>query len=206
MAIHATHLISDSQSPRIGPNAIIRVAEVLREQAGDASVAHIFRAAGLDSYLSVLPEEMVDEREVSALHQILRGELGITAARAVSWEAGRRTGDYLLAKRIPRGAQLFLRILPPMFASPILLAAIRHNAWTFSGSGLFNARSGNPVQIEIAGCPICRGAAPSCEPLCDYYAATFERLFHVLVTPRAKVTETACQALGATACKFRVAW
>jgi divinyl protochlorophyllide a 8-vinyl-reductase len=43
-------------------------------------------------------------------------------------------------------------------------------------------------------------------PACDYYAATFERLFTVLVHPDAKVVETDCMGRGASACRFEIRW
>ena len=43
-------------------------------------------------------------------------------------------------------------------------------------------------------------------PACDFYAATFERLFRVLVHPAARVTETACEACGDDACQFEIEW
>ncbi|WP_235823343.1 4-vinyl reductase [Azohydromonas sediminis] len=43
-------------------------------------------------------------------------------------------------------------------------------------------------------------------PACDFYAATFERLFRALVHPRASVAETACEACGDDACRFEVRW
>jgi divinyl protochlorophyllide a 8-vinyl-reductase len=42
--------------------------------------------------------------------------------------------------------------------------------------------------------------------LCDYYAATFERLFQALVDRGALVTETECEANGGSACNFEVRW
>lgn len=190
---------------RIGPNAIIRVAEALDAQLGEADRADIFRAAGLGAYLQAMPDSMVDEREVIALHQRLRPTLGAARAREVAREAGLRTGDYLLANRIPRAAQILLRVLPPFLASRVLLKAISRNAWTFAGSGVFSAQPGHPVRISIEGCPLCRDVTAD-EPICDYYAATFERLFRVLVSRHATVTETACQAMGAPACLFEVRW
>lgn len=190
---------------RIGPNAIIRVAEALRAQCGETVTAEIFRSAGLDRYLTALPQEMVDEREVIALHQRLRPALGEAPARAVAREAGLRTGDYLLAHRIPRVAQFVLRLLPPALASRVLLRAIGGHAWTFAGSGTFHAESGRTARLSIAHCPLCRGlTAPA--PLCDYYAATFERLYRTLVSRRASVTETQCQATGAASCSFEITW
>jgi divinyl protochlorophyllide a 8-vinyl-reductase len=55
--------------------------------------------------------------------------------------------------------------------------------------------------MEIACCPICRGARAD-DPICDYYAATFEHLFRALIHPRIEVRETQCQAQGASACVF----
>jgi len=49
-------------------------------------------------------------------------------------------------------------------------------------------------------------AATLAEPGCDFYAATFERLFRVLVHADARVVETACEACGAAECRFEVRW
>ncbi|MGB5831361.1 MAG: bacteriochlorophyll 4-vinyl reductase, partial [Thiohalocapsa sp.] len=141
---------------RIGPNAIIRVAEALAVRQGSAD--QCFAEAGLAHYLAALPTEMVDEREVIALQTALRGRLGIAEASAVSREAGLRTGDYLLAHRIPKPAQRLLRLLPPRPAAAVLLGAVGKHAWTFSGSGQFSFAIGRPVRVTIADCPICRGA------------------------------------------------
>jgi divinyl protochlorophyllide a 8-vinyl-reductase len=87
----------------------------------------------------------------------------------------------------------------------MLLAAIRRNAWTFSGSGHLDAEGGMPVRLRLSGCPLCRGAT-TVAPICDYYATTFERLFRTLVSPDAVVTETICHAMGAAACEYEVRW
>lgn len=199
------HQDATHQPGRIGPNAIIRVADALLEQVGRETMEKIFRAAGLDAYLDALPQQMVEEEEVTALHRALRAELSQEAARAASVRAGMLTGDYLLANRIPRAAQAVLKLLPPSLASRVLLKAIGSNSWTFAGSGEFSAHAAYPVTVAVAGCPICRGAAAEVS-LCDYYAATFERLYSVLVSPRAKVVEIACQAKGADACRFEITW
>jgi divinyl protochlorophyllide a 8-vinyl-reductase len=156
-------------------------------------------------YLQTMPGEMVDEREVIALHQRLRPALGAAQARSVAREAGVRTCDYLLANRIPRPAQFVLRLLPPGLASRVLLRSIGGHAWTFAGSSHFHAAPGYPVRLSFTGCPLCRGmTAP--EPVCDYYAATFEHLYRTLVSGRATVVETQCQATGAPACVFEIRW
>jgi divinyl protochlorophyllide a 8-vinyl-reductase len=188
---------------RIGPNAIIRVAEALIARQGSATAC--FADAHLSHYLSAPPREMVDEREVIALQQALRERLGLDEASAVSRDAGLRTGDYLLANRIPKPAQFLLRMLPPRPASSILLGAVGKHAWTFSGSGYFSFETGRPVRVSIADCPICRGSVAD-RPLCDFYSATFERLFTTLVSRRTQVHEVQCQAMGADACVFELRW
>lgn len=190
---------------RIGPNAITRVAESLRSLHGDARTAEIFATAGLAHYLEQAPGDMVEEGEVTRLQQALRQMLGLQQAAAVSRDAGLRTGDYLLAHRIPRAAQWLLKSLPAAVASPVLLRAISGHSWTFAGSGRFAIEHGRPLVLSIAGCAICRGARGPA-PVCDYYAATFERLYRALVSPRSTVREIACQATGEPACRFEIRW
>ncbi len=190
---------------RIGPNAITRVAEALEVEVGAAKTAAVFAVARLSHHLDQPPGGMVDECDVTALHRALRAELAMASVRRVSRTAGRLTGAYLLAHRIPRPAQWLLRALPGGPSARALLAAIRRHAWTFSGTGVFTAEAGRPVRLAIAGCPICAGAR-SDQPVCDYYAATFECLFQTLVHPRCTVVETDCQAMGANACRFEIEW
>ncbi len=190
---------------RIGPNAIIRVAEVLPARVGSDATRRLFDRAGLARYLGAPPQAMVDEAEVRALHGALREALGATAAREVARAAGQRTADYLLAHRIPRPVQRLLRWLPAPLAARVLLAAIGRNAWTFVGSGRFTAQAGRPCVLQIAGNPLCRGVQAE-TPGCDFYAGTFERLFRVLVHRDAQVLETHCEACGDAACRFEIRW
>jgi divinyl protochlorophyllide a 8-vinyl-reductase len=160
---------------RIGPNAIVRVGEALGALFDPRTRALVFEDAGLGHYLTQPPREMVDEREVASLHQALRGRLGIDWARRVGHDAGLRTGDYLLANRIPPFAQRILKLLPGALAEPVLLKAIARNAWTFAGSARFAVRRGHPTCLILTGSRVCAGVSAD-EPLCDFYAATFERL------------------------------
>jgi divinyl protochlorophyllide a 8-vinyl-reductase len=192
-------------SGRIGPNAITRLAEALRPQVGDVVTERIFDRAGLTPYLDQPPDRMVDEVEVTRLHQAMLKTVGATMARQVARDAGRRTGDYLLAHRIPRPVQWLLKRLPPTLAARMLIASIAGHAWTFAGSGAFAARIGDPVVLKIRGNPMCRGAQAS-EPACHYYAATFERLFQALVHRQTAVIEVACEARGDTECRFELHW
>lgn len=190
---------------RIGPNAITRVAEVLRLRVGESATAALFGLAGMSNYLVRPPQQMVDEAEVTRLHHALRASMGTSAADAIAREAGTRTGDYLLAHRIPRAVQAVLVRLPAPLAALVLLAAIRRHAWTFAGSGVFHAKAGRPVVLTIRGNPMCRGATMPA-PACGFYAATFERLFRALVHRDARVIETDCEASGGAECRFEVRW
>ncbi len=87
----------------------------------------------------------------------------------------------------------------------MLLRAISGHSWTFAGSGRFAIERGRPLVLSIAGCAICRGAHGPV-PVCDYYAATFERLYRALVSPRSTVREISCQATGEPACRFEIRW
>ncbi len=190
---------------RIGPNAITQLAAALLEGRGPAEQRLVFEHAGLAHYLADPPGQMVDEREVAGLHQALVLRFGPAAARSIAAEAGRRTGCYLLAHRIPRPAQRLLRCLPAGLAARFLLAAIRRHAWTFAGTGHLLVQPGRPYQLTIKGCPICRRLSAS-EPACDFYVGALQLLFRQLVHPLATVQETACAAAGAPACRFILAW
>lgn len=189
----------------MGPNAIIRVVEALTEARGRDDAVALLQAAGLAGYIDALPTAMVDECEVTALQTALRARLDLPEARRIAWDAGLRTGDYLLANRIPRPAQRLLAVLPARLAARVLIKAIRANAWTFGGTGRFDANPAYPPRLSMTDSPICRGAVAD-QPVCDYFAGTYERLFSRLVQRQARVTEIACQAQGAPSCLFEVRW
>jgi divinyl protochlorophyllide a 8-vinyl-reductase len=190
---------------RIGPNAVTRLAEALLAVEGEGPRGRVFAAAGCAGHLARPPEAMVDEGDVVALHRALRDELGEGRARTIGWIAGRRTADYLLAHRIPAPVRRLLHALPAWAASRVLAAAIARHAWTFAGGGQFSVRHGKPTLFVIEGGPLARDRAAR-GPCCDYYAATFERLYSVLVHPDARAREIACAAQGAPACLFAIHW
>lgn len=190
---------------RIGPNAITRVGEVLQRRLGAATASRLYAAAGLANYLAEPPCAMVDEAEARRLHVQLRSALGDRLAADVAREAGVATAEYLLAHRIPKAVQVVLKALPAALASRVLLKAITRHAWTFAGSGRFEAAPGRPCVLTIRDNPLCRGQASE-HPVCDYYAATFEHLFRRLVHRDASVAETHCEARGDDACRFELRW
>jgi divinyl protochlorophyllide a 8-vinyl-reductase len=189
----------------IGPNAIIRVAETLRDVVGEDATRLIFASARLEPHLASPPTGMVPEADAGALQTALFAGLEESKAREIAFEAGLRTGDYLLANRIPKPAQAVLKLLPPSLASRVLLSTIKQHSWTFAGSGAFRVTNGRPVIVSITSCPLCRGRH-SARPQCDYYAGTFQRLFQVLVSRNAFVREISCEAAGGSSCAFEIAW
>jgi divinyl protochlorophyllide a 8-vinyl-reductase len=197
-----------AQAGLIGPNAITRIRQVLPAWRGTAFAESVFERAGLLQHWRRPPEQMVREDEVRALHAALREVMPADEAAAVARAAGRATADYLLGHRIPKPVQRLLKLLPAGLAARVLVAAIQRHAWTFAGSGRFSAvlpRGGRPLVLEIRDNPLCRGLRAGV-PVCDYYAATFERLFQVLVQGDTHVRETACEACGDDACRFELRW
>ncbi|WP_310740712.1 bacteriochlorophyll 4-vinyl reductase [Ideonella alba] len=192
---------------RIGPNAILQVMAVLRAGPGEAACRAVLAQAGLAAYADTPPQTMVDEAQVQALHRVLREHGSVAEARGIGRAAGLATGDYLLAHRIPRPMRWLLPHLPATWSARVLLVAIRRHAWTFCGSGQFSAQLLRPgrVQLRLQGSATSRGVQAD-EPLCDYFAATFERLFQALVSPASRVQEVACAAMGAPACEFELDW
>ena len=205
LSVYGSSPAPTAAAGRIGPNAIVRMVEALDDLEGKDAGARLLARAGLSRYIGRLPEAMVDEAEVIALHRAVREALGEGRAETIAWLAGRNTAGYLLAHRIPKAMQRALAILPAPLAARVLIAAISRHAWTFAGSGRFRVVGFRPVTVEIIDCPLARGVR-SDHPACAYFAATLERLFAVLVHPDARVRETACAATGAAACRFTAAW
>lgn len=188
---------------KVGPNAIIQLADVLLDRHGEAGAHAVFRAAGLTRYLLQPPTRMTDESQAAALHHAL-WRIYPDDAPDLASEAGGRTADYLLAHRIPAGAQWLLRWLPAPVAARLLVKAIARHAWTFAGSGRFVAHFANdagdaPLRIEIVGNPLAT-------PGCHWHQAVFARLFTHLVSPHAKVRHTHCCTQGQAGCRFAIDW
>lgn len=184
----------------IGPNTILQMLPVLEREGGPALRDRLMQAAGIE----VPPPDkgMMPEGPAAHLHQALRRELPDAAPRLAA-EAGRATGDYILAHHIPQRAQSLMRRLPAPVASWLLTRAIAQHAWTFAGSGRFEVGSSRPLSFGIHDNPVVRGEHATA-PLCHWHAAVFERLFTDLVHPAIRVHETACCAMGAAACEFVV--
>lgn len=190
---------------RVGPNAVLQLIAALRAAGLEGRLAALFTACGVADWLSAPPAAMVDEHDVARLHQGLRAGFAPALAERLLDQAGHRTAAYLLSARIPPLAQRVLKALPPSLAARLLVTAIRRNAWTFAGSGRFTARVGRTVRLEIEGNPFCAGEYAAA-PVCHWHRAVFAHLFRTLVSPRAQVVETGCEAAGGRCCAFEVSW
>ncbi|PPQ38318.1 bacteriochlorophyll 4-vinyl reductase [Rhodopila globiformis] len=189
----------------IGPNSVLQLIEALRLAGLGAFCTQVFERAGVSDWLLNPPQAMVDEQLVGRLHQTVRAMAPPGQGKALMAEAGRLTADYILANRIPRAAQVVLKLLPPRPAAALLVKAITAHSWTFAGTGKFSAVAGRPTVFTLVGNPLCAGEKAAV-PVCDWHAAVFQRLFQVLVSPKARVVETECEASGGTCCRFEVDW
>jgi divinyl protochlorophyllide a 8-vinyl-reductase len=196
---------SSTEVARIGPNAVIQLGETLAAHNESLLAREVYLAAGHPEWLAHPPQEMVDERPVAQLHAALRRLAPPEVARDYAREAGMRTGDYILAHRIPKLAQTVLKLMPAPIAARMLTKAITAHAWTFAGSGKFSAKVGRTVTFEIAANPLCAGEHAD-HHVCVWHASVFQRLFQVLVSPYTRVTEITCGARGDDCCRFVADW
>lgn len=187
----------------IGPNSAIQLAAAL-EAMGEGGVARAaFAATGRATWLRHPPETMIPEAEAARLFAEVWRRLPPDRAEAVAEEAGRRTGAYILANRIPPLAQRLLRLMPPRLAALVLRRAIRGAAWTFAGSGRCTVAGGGARygRIAIADNPLRMPGAP-------WHRGVFTALFAALVDPRAvavaECPRAGCATCGADACRFRL--
>jgi divinyl protochlorophyllide a 8-vinyl-reductase len=196
---------SEVATAKIGPNAVTQLINALDAAGLQPAASAIFDDAGARDWLTEPPTAMVDERPVALLHQTLRKLLPPQQAAEMLADAGRPTADYILANRIPKPAQIVLKLLPAPLAARLLVSAISAHAWTFAGSGRFSGRTGKSVTFEIAANPLCAGEHSDSQ-VCVWHAAVFQRLFQVLVSPNTRVVETSCGARGDDCCRFVADW
>jgi divinyl protochlorophyllide a 8-vinyl-reductase len=175
----------------IGPHAVIHAVAVMRERLN----ADICKAVLADAQITDLPsgECMVPELDALRLHRWLALRLPVDCF-AIAEEAARRTGDYIIANRIPAPVVWLLERLPAPVAARMLMSAIRRHAWTFVGAGGFAPQGSWAFTIDRshAGDPV---MLP--DSLFHWYAAVFERLYRRLVHPdcRCRIDPDSAQAV-----------
>lgn len=184
----------------VGPNAVIQLAAALRAEAAGSGMAEmVFARAGFSRLLALPPDAMIDEAIPARLFEALWLVLPSDEAARIARDAGRRTGAYVLANRIPKIARLALRALPPRPAARLLLKAIRRNAWTFSGSGACGVVPGRPATVTILRNPLAM-------PGCAWHVGVFECLFRSLVSRDATVRHEDLRIDGAPASRFSISF
>ncbi len=185
---------------RIGPDAVLQLAEVLLAEDGPATRARIFEAAGLRHHLMRPPDTMVEEAEVAALFTALGDELGQVRALHRLRKSGSATAAYLLTHSIPPFARLLLPSMPTSFAAVLLTRSIQRHGWTFLGTGALDVVRGDPLGIRIR---LARPLVPVARLAGEFYRATFEGLFRALVHDAARAEP---QPTAGGVCRFDITW
>jgi divinyl protochlorophyllide a 8-vinyl-reductase len=180
---------------RVGPNAILQSIEALRALAGQDTVERIFAGAGLHRLLEFPPQDMVPASQAARLHAAIARELPPDLAFEIARESGRRTGEYILAHRIPRPAQWWLRALPARLSGRLLIKAICHHSWTFAGNAVVSFDPADPMELSIHDNPIAVAG-------CAWHRSVFQTLFHRLVSQDIVIEHPACCATGDQICRF----
>ncbi|MEM6971417.1 MAG: bacteriochlorophyll 4-vinyl reductase [Pseudomonadota bacterium] len=190
---------------RIGPNAVIQLGAAMRALEGETAARRLFARAGHLDLLDHPPAAMIDQRVPIALFATLWRDWPTECARAVAAEAGRLTGDYIAANRIPALARIALRLMPAGAAADLLISAIRRHAWTFAGSGTCETGKlpGKGLNTSTKRLISIRDN-PLAMPDSVWHRAVIGRLFTRLVSPRARVDLTACCNAGDPACRFEI--
>ncbi len=186
----------------IGPNAVLQTLRALEEQAGAEAVRAACARAELPD---PAPARMIPEAWFVRLVASVRHLLPAEQSDAVLARAGALTAEYVRANRIPSLVRGLLAALPASAGMPLLVRAFEKHAWTFAGSGRFQASLGPPITLTLEGCPTCRAeaGAASSRRAGAYYEAAFEGLLHT-ADVRVRVREVACRVTGSPDCRFLV--
>ena len=178
---------------QVGPNAVLQTATALRTLVGEAECRAVFARAGLVHHLDLPPSRMLPQDEAAQLFAAILEHFPTEDAKRILHEAGRLTGEYILANRIPELARTILPRLPVFLSSRLLMQAIARHAWTFAGSGAVTISLRWPVSIRI-------GNNPLATPGCPWHLAVFETLFRNLVSANTVFIHTDCCCHG-TSCR-----
>jgi divinyl protochlorophyllide a 8-vinyl-reductase len=179
----------------VGPNAILQTLEALQALAGPQALTRVCAAAGMPGLPDDPPAAMIPAQDALRLHRAVAETLPASLAEAVARDAGRRTGDYILAHRIPAPARGLLWLMPGRLAGPALLTAIGRHAWTFAGAAEVTCLRRPELELVIRDNPLAL-------PGCPWHRAVLARLFQRLVDPGMTVAHTACCAVGDPVCRF----
>ena len=189
-----SHAQAQEAAGLIGPNVAIKLGQALRDSAGLCE--SVSSTSGFLRLLTDPPDVMID----GAIPARLFAALWAAApdrAPGIAHRAGRLTGDYVMANRIPHPARLVLGPLPARLAAPLLLKAIRKHAWTFAGAGQCLVAAGQPAVTTIIDNPLTMSGGV-------WHVGVFESLFRALISPRARVSHQGKRLNGRPACRVQL--
>ena len=189
---------TDHAPGMIGPNAVLKTIEVMRERLDATSCNVVLRDAQIDTPPS--GDSMIPEIEALRLHRWLAMHEPV-AGLEIAREAGLRTADYIIAHRIPAPARALLRWLPASLAAPLLMKAISAHAWTFIGSGEFKPHGAWAFSIDRS---LADDTVVPYDSVFVWYGAVFTRLFRQLVSPESTCVEVDDDSVGIAARSYRI--
>ena len=188
---------------QIGPNVVLQLIPAAIALGLGDRLQTLFKAAGFENWWTDPPKEMIAAKDAAILFCAIHKTFSGMEAEALLTRAGQMTADYLLANRIPRAAQVILRLMPRNISVPVLSNAIAKHAWTFAGAGRFQARMTPALQFEIAGNPLCADLQTS-YPSCHWHAAVFQRIFESIFHKPVRVIEKDCACVSDRFCRFDI--
>lgn len=191
---------ASAKTARIGPNAILQLAAPLESLFGAAVMPQILNLARVPMPTG---REMIPEGDAARVHRVMWQLFPEQGAR-ISQLAGQGTAHYIRTHRIPKPARFALRWLPHGTAEDMLLRAIEKHAWTFCGSGQFEAeRQGTELHFILHDNPLADDHPCPGHP-CHWHSAVFAELFSTLLGAPYTCHETTCLGCGGDVCRFVV--
>lgn len=182
----------------VSPHLILHLLTAVERALGSDHKEALLETADI----GIIPanSDLVSELKAARLHQALR-ERHPNQAPELLAEAGRMTGEALIAAQVTDRAKVMLGSAPWPLAAWLVSKTIRQNAGLFSGTGGF--RVTNTLHCELEDNPLVRGET-SGVPVCHWNRALFEAVYKTLVHPQLECFETDCCATGASACRFEM--
>lgn len=142
----------------IGPNAVLQMLNALmalEKQLKEPGLTSILaHKAGVQDYLFNPPDSMAPLDDAVRLFAAVEKALPIDMVEALFQKAGRLTGDYIIANRIPGFAKALFKILPGFISARILARAIEAHAWTFVGDGDMKVWASSPICFVLSDCSL----------------------------------------------------
>lgn len=189
------------------------------EMMGRRSLIMLLRQAGLPEYIdNAPPMDDTPSITVTAYSSLLANIYDIFGARGARpiYLRGGRLGAAELRKQRPAQfavAGTALKLLPSAKRMQIVLDKLAEQGNEMYGASYHLKDEGNAFFLDIADCAYCaeitrrskEQSMPISKPVCHIPAAIIDEMMEWATGQKHLVEEVACIALGAPACRFRVA-